>query len=54
MTTPETGAWTQSIQPSKNVLAELEHRDIILYDEQFEPFAVLVKVERYVPNVPNR
>jgi len=48
--TPSTGAWTQGIQPSENVLSVLETHDVLLYDEQMRPFAVLVKVDRYVPN----
>ena len=47
-TTPSTGAWTQGIQPNKNILEALEHRDVVLYDEQMQPIAVLVSLDRYV------
>jgi hypothetical protein len=39
--------WTQSVRVGNNILLGLERDDVFLLDEQGEPYAVLVSIERY-------
>jgi quercetin dioxygenase-like cupin family protein len=43
----EINQWTQSITVSAGVISALKHGDVHLLDEDGNPFAVLVDIDRY-------